>query len=262
MFFDRKVFLFCGPTVFGAAEKKGVSILEYPEMYTEIGPHYLERTAAPRQREWDASLNRIVEVDREKKTGNHELCRYCFANNNFELAEHEHVAFSSFTNSQNSQGSWDLDRGRFFCAHMPSAIEVVVDSGGLASTGASGHLVYGPYVKIERESQYCAELCYLTKSCPGWRAGEFEVTVSWPGSGGVQREFRTLGRTDLRATDGDICESRIKFSTNGFLGALLETRVYVETSVEMNAFEIRTWRTDLDSRMHTVLEAKHPPSNS
>ena len=114
MFFDRKVFLFCGPTVFGAAEKKGVSILEYPEMYTEIGPHYLECTAAPRQREWDASLNRIVEVDREKKTGNHELCRYCVANNNFELVEHEHVAFSSFTNSQNSQRSWDLDRGRFF----------------------------------------------------------------------------------------------------------------------------------------------------
>ena len=37
-------------------------------------------------------------------------------------------------------------------------------------------------------------------------------------------------------------EARVEFDTTGFAGKLLETRVYVEEGVIMNAFHIRTWR--------------------
>jgi hypothetical protein len=241
MFFDRKVFFFCGPTVFGAAESKGVTVFDYPEIYTEIGPNYLERSGTAKDSEWDVTLNRVIEIDREKKAGNHELCKYCFANSNFQLAEHDHVAFSSF--APDSEVSWLLDQARFRCIHMRSAIPVIVDSGGLASTGEPGHLVYGPYVKIQQEGQYCAELTYLTKLCPLWRAGEFEVTASRVDRNG-SRHFSTLARADLQATHGNILSRRVEFNTNGFSDALLETRVYVEGRVQMIAFEIRTWRTD------------------
>jgi hypothetical protein len=247
MFFDRKVFFFCGPTVFGAAESKGVSVFDYPEIYTEIGPNYLERSATPRDLEWNTTLNRVIEIDREKKTGNHELCKYCFANSNFEFLEHDHVAFSSF--ASDSEASWVLDQGRFLCIHMPSAIPVTIDSGGVASTGTPGHLVYGPYVKIKQEGLYCAELSYLTQSSPAWRAGEFDVTASRVNNNGL-RNFITLGRADLGATDGNRRQCRIEFNTNGLCDALLETRVYVEAGVKLNAFEVRTWRTDTGDNKH------------
>jgi hypothetical protein len=37
-------------------------------------------------------------------------------------------------------------------------------------------------------------------------------------------------------------EARVEFDTTGFMGKLLETRVYVEEGVIMNAFHIRTRR--------------------
>lgn len=89
MFFDRKIFFYCGPTVFGAAESKGVDVYNYPEMYGEIGVNYMERSKSLRE----ISPFGNIEVDTEKKVGCHELCRYCFANLNFRLAHHQHTAY-------------------------------------------------------------------------------------------------------------------------------------------------------------------------
>jgi hypothetical protein len=108
--------------------------------------------------------------------------------------------------------------------------------------GEAGHLVYGPYVEIDKEGRYCAELSYLTSGCPGPKAGSFEVTVSHPDKRGQQTDFRTLGQVQLPPTHGKMREARVEFDTTGFMGKLLETRVYVEEGVIMNAFHIRTRR--------------------
>lgn len=84
MYFDRKVFLFCGPTVFDAAQSKGADLWEYPEMYAEIGLHYLDGGKKVERA--------LALVDPEKKVGNHELCRYCFANGNRKRKRHAHIA--------------------------------------------------------------------------------------------------------------------------------------------------------------------------
>jgi hypothetical protein len=91
MYFDGKVFYFCGPTVFGAGESKGVDVLHYPEMYGEIGLNYLEVSRQSRPGRI-FKMFRLGAVDREKKTGNHELCKYCFANNNFKRPKRPHIA--------------------------------------------------------------------------------------------------------------------------------------------------------------------------
>src|SRR5690606_11403686 len=64
MFYNNKIFPFCGPPVFGAARAMGVDVMDYPDMYTEIGPYYLDKFS-------------------ESRTGNLEFCKYCWANTNF-----------------------------------------------------------------------------------------------------------------------------------------------------------------------------------
>jgi hypothetical protein len=94
MYFDRKIFFYCGPTAFGAAESKGVDVYDYPEMYAEIGLNYLERSDAPLVHRLSRfSITGLL--DREAKSADHELCRYCFANKNFALKSksHDHRAF-------------------------------------------------------------------------------------------------------------------------------------------------------------------------
>jgi hypothetical protein len=54
--------------------------------------------------------------------------------------------------------------------------------------------------------------------------------------------FKTLGQVQLPPTHGKMREARAEFDTTGLAGSLLETRVYVEEGVIMNAFHIRTWR--------------------
>jgi hypothetical protein len=101
MYFDRKVFFYCGPTVFGAAESKGVSVLDYPEMYEEIGLDYLKRMIVPQSRvERIPILSRVLgTIDPIGKTAAHELCRYCFANNNREFVLRDHVALPNGADS-------------------------------------------------------------------------------------------------------------------------------------------------------------------
>ena len=111
------------------------------------------------------------------------------------------------------------------------------------STGKAGHLVHGPYVRIEREGRFCAELSYLTKSCGARRAGIFDVTSSRV-IGGRQSNFQTLGYHELVPTNEGMAEAAIEFDTRGLAGALLEFRVHVEEGVELNAFHIRTWSMD------------------
>ena len=137
-----------------------------------------------------------------------------------------------------------LDRHMFFCHELPGAIPSRPEHGGRISIGAAGHLVHGPYLRLEREGRFTAELSYLTKSNgPGTRAGVFEVTVCQPDAA-RRLNFRTLGRRDLGWTDGNVGTARIEFDTTGAVGLLLELRVYVDEGVELNAFHIRTSRID------------------
>ena len=126
---------------------------------------------------------------------------------------------------------------------MPSAVDSAHEMGGRVTTGRKpGHLVHGPYVKIAEEGRYSAELSYLTRSCPGQRAGVFDVTISQFDEADNLVDFRTLGSVDLPDTEGNMGEVRLDFDTTGHLGCVLEMRVFVEKDVKMNAFHIRTWR--------------------
>jgi hypothetical protein len=140
-------------------------------------------------------------------------------------------------------GIANLDRHMFFCIEMPTSIPSAHEFGGRASTGAPGHLVHGPYLRIEQENLYCAELSYLVRACCGTKVGNFEIAVSRIDESGKQGNFRTLARVDLIPTDGNMAEARLEFDTTGFRGMLLEFRVYVEEGIKMNAYHIRTWRT-------------------
>ncbi len=137
-----------------------------------------------------------------------------------------------------------LDRHMFFCHEQPGAIPSRAEHGGRISTGAAGHLVHGPYLRLEREGRFAAELSYLTRSNgPGRRAGVFEVTACQVDAS-RQLDFRPLGRRDLGWTDGNVGTARIEFDTTGAVGLLLELRVYVDEGVELNAFHIRTSSID------------------
>lgn len=138
----------------------------------------------------------------------------------------------------------DLDSHEFACIEMPTAITSKQLGGGRASIGEAGHLVYGPYVRIKREGRYCVALTYATTACPKARAGILEVAVSWIDEQGEQVGWDVLGQVDLVPTGGSRSEGRIEFNTTGCRGALLETRVFVEAGAEMNAFRVRTWRSD------------------
>jgi hypothetical protein len=93
MYFDRRVLLFCGPPVFEAAAARGRDVFEYPEMFRPLQPSYLEtETGRAPGAGWPI---RLAPVDPVRKTGNHELCRYCFANSPSSRPRHEHAAFAS-----------------------------------------------------------------------------------------------------------------------------------------------------------------------
>lgn len=141
------------------------------------------------------------------------------------------------------KGVPNLDRHLFFCIEMPSATASRHEFGGRISTGSAGHLVHGPYIRVEREARYCAALSYLTRSAPSTRAGIFDVTVSRLANG-AQLDFRTLGSLELAPTNGNMAEAIIEFDTRGLAGTVLELRVYVEEAVELNAFHVRTWKAE------------------
>lgn len=64
MLYDDKIFTYCGPPVFGAAQAKGVDILQVPHLWVPLAPNYM------------AGYN-------EKLIGRMDICRYCWANSNF-----------------------------------------------------------------------------------------------------------------------------------------------------------------------------------
>jgi hypothetical protein len=136
----------------------------------------------------------------------------------------------------------DLGRQQFSCAALPAATAFQESHDARASIGTAGHLVYGPYVRIQHEGSYSAALSYQTTSCRGPTVGNFELVASRLDQRGQQMGFKTLGQVQLPPTNGKKREARVEFDTTGFAGSLLETRVYVEEEVIMNAFHIRTWR--------------------
>ena len=135
---------------------------------------------------------------------------------------------------------WDpLDRQVFPCVgrEMWGAIPCREDAEGRVAVGEAGHLVHGPYIRIQREGRYRAELRYRTRAGGTRRAGEFDITASLSGA------FRTLGRTELPPTDGELSSALVAFDTTGAAGMSLETRVYVDEGVEMKALQIRLARS-------------------
>ncbi|HVU24534.1 MAG TPA: radical SAM protein [Opitutus sp.] len=93
MLYDDKVFLYCGPPVFGAARAKGVDPLSLPKTWTPVGPNYL------------AGYN-------EKLVGRMDICRYCWANPNF-------------------QGRWRYnDTRRQLPGTPPDAIRLIIPDSG------------------------------------------------------------------------------------------------------------------------------------
>ena len=71
MFVKDKVFLYCGPPVFNAADIMRVGVSDQNELYAKVELNYMDK------------------LD-EKKIGNLQLCEYCWANSNIKLPSYEH----------------------------------------------------------------------------------------------------------------------------------------------------------------------------
>lgn len=141
-----------------------------------------------------------------------------------------------------------LHGGLFFCVEMPGEISYVQEHSGKLSVGDPGQLVGGPGVEIIREDLYCAELSYLTLECKGARAGVFEIAAMRVSDGEAGTETRVLGRADIPSTDREMNALRVAFDTSGLIGWKLETRVFAEEGVKLNAFHVRTWFADGNAR--------------
>ncbi len=163
-------------------------------------------------------------------------------------------AFLAERGSAESNGSPNLDRHMFFCIEMPSAAPSRHEFGGRVSTGTAGHLVHGPYLRIDKRGRFCAELSYLTRGDDAGRAGVFDVTASRIDAG-KHGSFRTLGHVDLDCTKGKMATAKVAFETKELIGALLELRVYVNEGVELNAFHIRTWNMDANAPPWSAVQA-------
>lgn len=138
----------------------------------------------------------------------------------------------------------NLSRHMFFCIEMESAIASMHEYGGRLSVGHRGHLVHGPYLPITTEDLFCAELSYLTKTHQSGEivAGNFEVTACKLDETGKSISFKRLALVELGTTDFSIQETRVMFDTTGLMGGVLEFRVFVEESILLNAYHIRTWK--------------------
>lgn len=97
MLFDDRIFPYCGPPVFGAAKAKGVDIDTIPHLSVPLGPNYMSAYNA-----------RLV--------GRMDICRYCWANPNFE-------------------GRWRTnDTRKRFADTPPDAIKRLIPSAGEGRT--------------------------------------------------------------------------------------------------------------------------------
>jgi hypothetical protein len=133
----------------------------------------------------------------------------------------------------------DLSSQEWSCVALPAATACRDEVDGRMSTGAPGHLVHGPYVRIQNGCRYAAILRYWAIGDPDRSVGCFEVVASRLDRSGQQTDFCTLCRVALLA-GGQARDVRVEFDTNAVTGMLLETRVYVEEGVTMKAFHIRT----------------------
>ena len=112
-------------------------------------------------------------------------------------------------------------------------------NGGIKNVGSRGCLVHGPYEPIEVAGRFRATLTY---SCNGRSekavSGHFDVSCFKDGNVDV------LARSELRGIKGQVHSAAIDFSTEGYVGGLLETRVFVEKRAEINAYSIRITEAD------------------
>ncbi|MBI3556006.1 MAG: radical SAM protein [Deltaproteobacteria bacterium] len=82
MLYGDKVFLFCGPPVFGAALRATKDLLADRSLWVEVGPNYLEG--------YD-----------EKIAGTLDLCRFCWANENMDEVLEPHTSIGGGWQPQN-----------------------------------------------------------------------------------------------------------------------------------------------------------------
>lgn len=68
-YIDGRIYPYCGPEVFNAIKNRGRMIEDYPEIYEEMAPNYLEKY-------WDIQSHR---------KRNLEICKYCWGNRNFKM---------------------------------------------------------------------------------------------------------------------------------------------------------------------------------
>ena len=87
-YFDGRVLLFCGPPVFDAARLAGRDVFDYADTFRTLRTGYMEPDQPGGSRSW------LAPVDPIRKTGRHELCRTCYANNTTLRPRHAHAAFT------------------------------------------------------------------------------------------------------------------------------------------------------------------------
>jgi hypothetical protein len=89
MLFGDKIFLFCGPPVFGVAALANKDIFEAVALYTDICINWFDKYLERGIHHWDKNKLPQVAIG---------LCKYCWSNANFNLESYTHCA---------NGGNWD-----------------------------------------------------------------------------------------------------------------------------------------------------------
>jgi len=141
-----------------------------------------------------------------------------------------------------NNGIPDLTYHRFFCTELRSAVLHEQRRGVRTSIGIPGHIVHGPYLKINSAATFSAELAYLTKNDKESHCGVFEVVAhkSNP-DGSINVNFpEYLAQSQLESTSGALMKKRLTFDTEQQLGKFLEFRVFANKEAIVSVFDIIT----------------------
>ncbi len=141
-----------------------------------------------------------------------------------------------------NNGIPDLTYHRFFCTELRSAVLHEQRRGVRTSIGVPGHIVHGPYVKINCAATFSAELAYLTKNDKESHCGVFEVVAHKSNPDGSMDvdcpEY--LAQSQLESTSGALMKKKLTFDTEQQLGKFLEFRVFVNKEAIVSVFDIIT----------------------
>ncbi|QMU65069.1 MAG: DUF268 domain-containing protein [Flavobacteriaceae bacterium] len=114
---------------------------------------------------------------------------------------------------------------------------------GVKSKGFSGFLVYGPYIEIMEAMTYAVELSYITTNKKGTYAGKFDINLSKRKEDNTF-DFIKAEECFLEFTDTKIKKATLYFDSSTYIGYKVEFRVFVETGIDLYAFQIQTGKVD------------------